>query len=270
MIKLGIVQGRLIQSPPGELQWFPKDDWEKEFFIASAIGLENIELIAERNHNSKNPIWSDRGICKLLELSKRNNVNIHTLCNDHIVDYSLVKNSSVLKQNLDLIERGQKLNCNKFVLPFFEESEINMKNYVDFIDPIRIIAEACEKSGMVLCLETILNGKELLFLLKEIDHNNIKVVFDTGNRIAFGHNLFDDIIMLNNKIEHVHIKDKNSNNENVLLGTGLVNFLDVFKALKKINYKKSYTFETQRGNSAINTCKYNLNFVNYFYSEAFN
>ena len=34
MMKLGIVQGRLIQSPPGELQWFPQDDWEKEFFIA--------------------------------------------------------------------------------------------------------------------------------------------------------------------------------------------------------------------------------------------
>ena len=101
MMKLGIVQGRLIQSPPGELQWFPQDDWEKEFFIASAIGLENIELIAERNHNSKNPIWSDKGVCKLLELSKMNNVKIHTLCNDHIVDYSLVKNPSVLKQNLE-------------------------------------------------------------------------------------------------------------------------------------------------------------------------
>ena len=270
MMKLGIVQGRLIQSPPGELQWFPKDDWEKEFFIASAIGLENIELIAERNHNSKNPIWSDRGICKLLELSKRNNVNIHTLCNDHIVDYSLVKNSSVLKQNLDLIERGQKLNCNKFVLPFFEESEINMKNYVDFIDPIRIIAEACEKSGMVLCLETILNGEELFILLEELNHGNIKVVFDTGNRIAFGHDLYKDIVALDNKIEHVHIKDKNSKNENILLGTGLVNFLNVFKALKKINYKKSYTFETNRGNNPINTCKFNMNLVNYFYSEAFN
>ena len=270
MLKLGIVQGRLIKAPPGELQWFPQKDWEKEFFIASAIGLENIELIAERILNKKNPIWSDTGISNLLDLSKKNSVNIHTLCNDHIVDFSLVDDPSVLRQNIDLIKQGKKLGCNKYVLPFFEKSEINMNNYKDFIDPIKIIANACENSDMILCLETILNGKELLFLLKELDHDNIRVVFDTGNRIAFGHNLFDDIVLLGNKIEHVHIKDKNISNENVLLGTGLVNFLDVFKALKKINYNKSYTFETNRGNNPINTCKYNINVVNYFYSEAFN
>jgi sugar phosphate isomerase/epimerase len=144
-----------------------------------------------------------------------------------------------------------------------------MNNYNDFIEPIRIIANACKNFDMILCLETILNGEELFILLEELNHENIKVVFDTGNRIAFGHNLYDDILKLDNKIEHVHIKDKNSNDENVLLGTGLVNFLDVFKALKKINYNKSYTFETNRGINPINTCKYNINFVNYFYSETF-
>ena len=269
-LEFGIVQGRLIESPPGLIQYFPKDNWEDEFSIASSLSIENIELIADREYNSNNPIWTDEGINKLINLSLKNHVNIHTVCNDHIINYSLINNDDILNQNLRLIEISKKLNCNKYILPFFEESELNMSNYKEFIKPLRIIAEACQKANLILCIETILNGKELLVLLKEINHNNIKVVFDTGNRIAFGHNLFDDIIMLDNKIEHVHIKDKNSNNENVLLGTGLVNFLDVFKALKKINYKKSYTFETNRGNNPINTCKYNMNVVNYFDSEAFN
>ena len=34
-IRFGIVQGRLTQSPPGCLQWFPQDNWKDEFRIAS-------------------------------------------------------------------------------------------------------------------------------------------------------------------------------------------------------------------------------------------
>ena len=45
--EFGIVQGRLTQSPPGCLQWFPQGCWQKEFKIASDIGINYIELIAE-------------------------------------------------------------------------------------------------------------------------------------------------------------------------------------------------------------------------------
>ena len=58
----GIVQGRLTQSPPGCLQWFPQESWQDEYVTASDIGINYIELIAEVQHNSKNPIWTDDGI----------------------------------------------------------------------------------------------------------------------------------------------------------------------------------------------------------------
>jgi sugar phosphate isomerase/epimerase len=267
-MQLGIVQGRLIQAPVGQLQWFPQDDWQAEFFIAATLGLENIELIAERRHNPRNPIWSDEGVKELLDLSQRTGVNIHTLCNDHIVDFSLIAEPDVLQQNLKLIERGRLLGCNKFLLPFFEHSELNLENHENYIAPLRAIADKCANNGMVVCIETILNARELITVMDKIDHENIKAVFDTGNRVAFGHNLHDDIVLLESRIEHVHIKDKNSNNENVVLGTGLVNFGSVFEALKKINFRKSYTFETNRGNNAIRTAEYNMVVANYFHQES--
>jgi sugar phosphate isomerase/epimerase len=268
-MKLGIVQGRLIQSPPGMLQWFPEDDWQAEFYIAATLGIENIELIAERVHNQNNPIWSEEGVKQLLALSKKTGVNIHTLCNDHIVDFSLIDDPAVLDQNLKLIERGKLLKCNKFLLPFFEHSELNMENYEMFLEPLYIIAEKCKEAGMIVCIETILNATDLIIVMNKLNNDNIKAVFDTGNRVAFGHNLHDDIILLGNKIEHVHIKDKNAENENVVLGTGLVNFSKVFKALKKINFNKSYTFETNRGFNPIRTAKFNIELVNYFHAENF-
>lgn len=268
-MKLGIVQGRLIQSPPGKLQWFPQEDWQSEFYIAASLGLENIELIAERTHNVNNPIWSDEGVEKLLALSNRTGVRIHTLCNDHIVDFSLIDNPAVLQQNLDLIERGKALKCNKYLLPFFEHSELTLENYETYIRPLNIIADKCRELGMEVCIETILNAKDLIFVLDKLNNANIKAVFDTGNRVAFGHDLHHDIVLLGNRIAHVHIKDKNAENENVVRGTGLVNFSSVFSALKKINFSKSYTFETNRGINAIRTARYNMALVNYFHEESF-
>ena len=68
-IKFGIVQGRLTQSPKGVIQCFPKN-WEEEFLIASKLGLDNIELIADREYNVHNPIWSFEGIEKLKTLTE--------------------------------------------------------------------------------------------------------------------------------------------------------------------------------------------------------
>jgi sugar phosphate isomerase/epimerase len=267
-LKFGIVQGRLTQSPKGIIQCFPKD-WEKEFSKAAKLGLDNIELIADREYNIQNPIWSKKGIENLKKLSSQYSIKINTVCNDHIINYSLL-NTEVIDQNIELIHIAKKLKCNKYILPLFEKSELNISNYKNFVDHINLIAKACEESKMTLCLETILKGKDLLFVLSKLNSKNIKVVFDTGNRIAFGYKIFDDILILKDKIEHIHLKDKNLENENVILGTGMVNFLEVFRALKKINYKKSFTFETRRGSNPLITCKFNINLINFLYLEAYN
>jgi hypothetical protein len=62
------------------------------------------------------------------------------------------------------------------------------------------------------------------------------------------------------------IKDKNAANENVILGTGLVNFLQVFEALAAIQYKGAYTFETNRGKDPLRTAAYNIELVKYVFS----
>ena len=41
--------------------------WESEFPLASALGVDYIELIAEQNHNPSNPIWSADGVERIKE-----------------------------------------------------------------------------------------------------------------------------------------------------------------------------------------------------------
>lgn len=266
-IRFGIVQGRLTQSPPGFLQWFPQDDWQNEFSIASEIGIDYIELIAEVQHNNNNPIWTDEGISQIKELVEKNNLNLHALCNDYIIKNSLL-DESVTQQNISLIKQASKLGVEKFIMPFFESSELSQKNMQNFLQPLKKVANEAYVHNINVCLETILTGHELIKLLDLVDLPNVKVVYDTGNRVAFGHDLAGDIRLLDGNIEHVHIKDKNQNNENVLLGTGLVNFKNVFEALSDINYSGPFTFETTRGSNPVETAKYNMSLVDFFHKNS--
>ena len=258
-----MVQGRLTQSPPGRLQWFPQSAWQKEFAIASEIGIKYIELIAEVQHNLNNPIWTDKGIKEIKQLVKDNSLTLHALCNDYIVEHSFLL-EEVVEQNISLLNQVKKLGVEKYIMPFFDSSELTTSNMQDYIEPIKQVAKVANDGNILICLETILKGQELIELLRLINMPNVKVVYDTGNRVAFGHDLSSDIRLLGERIAHVHIKDKNKDNENVLLGTGLVNFESVFYALNDINYVGPYTFETTRGSNPINTAKYNINVVNFF------
>ncbi len=266
-IKFGIVQGRLIKCPEGRLQWFPQGYWESEFFLASALGYHYIELIAERNHNENNPIWSARGIEKLKCLGKQNCLCLHVLCNDYIIDHSLEDGYDAFEQTIKLIARCKLIGIQKVVLPMFEKSEVTENNFEKYKNILIELGRYAQENDILVCLETVLDGMHLLEFLKWLNHTNIKCVFDTGNRIAFGHDIYSDIVLLGDQIRHIHIKDKNETNENVLLGTGKVNFYKLFKALSVIGYAGPYTFETFRGKNPIMTAKYNKMFIEFFSRE---
>ncbi len=269
-IIFGIVQGRLIQSPPGHLQWFPQDQWQREFALAENLGYRFIEFIAERGHSPRNPLWTDAGIARIKTLAKKHGLIRYALCNDYIIDHSLAKGSDAMEHSLRLIVQGRKLGIKKFVLPLFEQSELNERNLKTYKPVLRELADSARAHGMMLCLETILNGSRLLRLLDQMGHSNIKLVFDTGNRIAWGHDIYGDIVLLGKEIQHVHIKDKNKDNENVLLGTGLVNFRKVFESLSKIKYAGAFTFETIRGSDPVRTAAYNKQFIEFFIRDVQN
>lgn len=266
--RFGSVQGRLVPSPPGELQWFPQARWKDEFALAREVGIDFIELIAERRDNPDNPLWSEDGIAMLLTLARETGRILHAFCTDYIIDHDLRVGREVVEHTVRLIGQGGRLGMKKLVLPLFEHSELTPDNAGSFIGCLRDLADAARAHGIELCLETILTGTELLDVLEALGHDAVSVVYDTGNRVAFGHDLPGDIRLLGSRIRHVHVKDKNSANQNVLLGTGLVDFKAVFEALRDIGYRGPYTFESQRGHDPLRTARYNMTVVDFFAAEA--
>ena len=254
---LGILQGRLSYAGK-KLNHFPKNPF-KEFKLASKIGYDFIELFGEREKNDQNPIWSNSGIKKYKKVSKENGLEIFSFCDNYIINHSL-SSTRTFKVITNTIEKLSNLKIKKYILPLYGRSEINSKNKLKIYRNLSIISNLCSENNMELIFESNMSVSEFKRLKKNINSKNCFFLFDTGNRILLKKSLVDDIYNFKNNIRHIHLKDKNRYNKNVILGEGMVKFEPIFAALKKIKYKGSFTIESQRGKNIEQQATKNYNF----------
>jgi len=264
--KFGISQGRLTES--NELQRFPYESWQDEFSNASKLNISFIELLTERKYNKNNPVWSKNGREEIKNLCAANNLEIYSICVDYIIDHSLLNDKSSTTHLEKIFMAASELGCKIVILPLLEESNIDANNSDQFIDILNYLSDKAQESGLIICIESILNSTDLAKFLGLLNKKNVKSVFDTGNRALKTRNLYSEITILKNYIAHVHIKDKDMYGENVILGTGLVNFSEIFSALHDINYKGPLNFETTRGSDPLKTAAFHINFCNFFTDNA--
>ncbi len=268
--KFGASQGRVVPSESGGLQCFPQNRWQEEFQAASGIGLSFIELLVERKPNKSNPFWSSTGRDQIREVVSKNNMEIYSCCFDYVIDHSIADQNNKFLNEIDNFFKGcEDLSIPLIVLPLLEKSDLSCQTYKDYVPLIQDIADNLLSKSAVLCIESLLPAPKLLEFLQLVDRRNVSCVYDSGNRIVDGADLVSEILLLNDWIQHFHLKDKNADGENVLLGTGLVNFRDVFAALKKINYQGYFNFETTRGETAEKTMAYHYYFSRFFLEESY-
>lgn len=267
--KFGASQGRLVHPYNGELQCFPQSRWKQEFEISKKIGLSYIELLIERQPNRNNPFWSSEGRAEISQTASNNDNEIYSCCFDYVIDHDLRNQNDTYKIELDNFFEGcADLSIPIIVLPLLEKSDLTEVNYKDFVPLIQEISDKLLPKPSKLCIESLLPAAKLLEFLELVDRKNVSCVYDSGNRIVQGANLKDEILLLGNWIEHFHIKDKNASGDNVILGSGLVDFKSVFDALRDIKYSGYFNFETTRGQNPEKTMAYHLYLSNFFNEES--
>ncbi|MDB2652633.1 sugar phosphate isomerase/epimerase, partial [Candidatus Pelagibacter bacterium] len=112
-----------------------------------------------------------------------------------------------------------------------------------------------------ISFEVQVNLKIILKFKKDLNNEFFKITFDTGNIFLIdkkNKNLINYLDNVKNFINHIHVKDRNKSGDNVILGSGLINFKNIIKCLKKNKYDKTFTFETNRGVNHLKTAKNNL------------
>tara|TARA_B100000787_G_scaffold164036_1_gene146304 strand:+ start:1277 stop:2065 length:789 start_codon:yes stop_codon:yes gene_type:complete len=257
----GIIQGRLVKSENSELQSIPSD-WTNEIFIAEEIGLNYIELIAEKNFNKKSPLWDKKKLANYKNIIKKKNLFFYSLCDD----YSLMNpfwGKKFLNYFNKIIQSLNLLDIKIYTLPLYEKSDIEKIKTSLFIKSLNLLSKKLNKNGIKLCIESNMSKENFISLSKKIKNKNFYITFDTGNRLL-SNDIYKDIKFLKKKIIHIHLKDKNKLDVNVKYGKGLIDLKKLFKTLKIINYNKSLTMETVREKIPHTTAKENLIMIKKF------
>lgn len=258
---IGIVQGRLTSFKSKELQQFPVSNWHTEFYICKYLGIQFIELIAERRHNPLNPLWSDHGIGELKRHSLESGVKIISACTDFIIDNPIYGNESQLaERHLDLfLYAAEKLDLKILILPLMGRSNLSFDSLACLTRALqRICARA---TNLTFCIEVNAEPSLIKELIVNVGYDNLRCVFDTGNTLALPLAPSEQIFDLDPWIHHVHIKDKNSDLINVMLNTGQVDLQSVVESLNKINYSGHYVLENPRGTNPIETAATHLSLL---------
>ncbi len=265
--KFGISQGRLTKS--NQLQRFPSEDWQAEFFNAQKVGISFVELLTEREFNNDNPVWSADGRQKIKDVCAASEREIYSICIDYIIDHSLLDDNDALENVLRVFAVAADLGCKVVIFPLLEKSNLDSSNSKQFAEVLVLLSAEAVKHNLIICVESLMKSSDLAEFLERVNKDNVKAVFDTGNRVVIsdGNELHDEILHLGGYIEHVHIKDKNNSGENVILGTGLVDFRAVFSALRKINYQGPLNFETTRGRDPLATAAFHVSLCKFFQDE---
>jgi L-ribulose-5-phosphate 3-epimerase len=118
---------------------------------------------------------------------------------------------------------------------------------------IRELAEHCAANGQEFLMET---GQEtpttMARAIKDVDRPNLGVGLDTANLILYGKaNPVDAIDIIGPHVRSVHAKDGKwptdpmKLGEEVLIGTGIVDFTKVLTKLHKLGYRNPITIERE-------------------------
>jgi len=217
---------------------------EELFEVTQKIGFAGVELDLSSKDNF---IWSQRGRKELKELAILHGVEIPSICLGILKNYGLANTESkkrdfARKLVAKAVPIAADIGAKVLLLPFFAPAaKITSKEEIcNTIKELKNCCSIAEDHGVTLGLETTLSAKEILEIVEAVSSNFVKVYYDIGNAVGFGYDPAEEIRELGSKIAQIHIKDKVIQGEKVVtckfLGEGNVDFIQVKKAIKEINY----------------------------------
>lgn len=251
---IGIMQGRLTEPKGRGIQFFPFDNWEKEFALASQIGIKEIEFIFDYDKYELNPLWIEGGKY-LEEVIKESGVQVKKVCFDYFMRRPFYKyrgdtRKEILNENEVVLERVlenmHNIGINLIEIPLVDNSSLKSddekENFLDFLKK-----NVKKNFGEIRYgLETDLSPLEFRKYLEEFNDIHIGANYDSGNSSGIGYDPYEEITTLNDYIFNVHIKDRIFHGTTVELGTGSADFEKIFMALSKIDYKNDFILQAAR------------------------
>ncbi len=249
---IGIMQGRLTPSEGKGIQFFPFENWEKEFDFGKEIGVDEIEWIFDYERYAENPLWTKEGCQAIIERSKATGVKVNSVCFDYFMRRPFFKGKGSREENMEYFSRVldgmERIGASLIEIPLVDDSSIkNGEEREKALELARDMADKAARKKMVVGFETDMPPGIFRTFLDDIARKNIAANYDSGNSSGLGYDHREELLSLGTMVANVHIKDRVFQNGTVKLGTGSADFDKVFSSLKDVGYQGSFILQAARG-----------------------
>jgi len=266
--RIGIMQGRLSPLIDGKIQAFPSHTWREEFAFAKECGFELIEWVLDLTDLGQNPILSSAGRKEINALRKRYGIEIPFICCDYFMEYPLHSESFDTRcmahgMLLELVRSCPEVGIYGIELPLIGKADIRAQEHADaVIHLLQDLIPLAEKQDIYFLLEANLAPRAISSLIHKADSNRILINYDTGNSAYWGYNPDEEIQTYGRRIGNIHIKDVTLKDYSVPLGKGEVNFDQIFRLLKEMDYRGDFILQTARDNNHVKAAQKFYQFTN--------
>lgn len=242
----------------------PNDfSWKEKMQTAKAAGFDYIEIsVDESDERLARLDWSDQEIEEIRSYMKETGIVIPTMClSGHRRFPFGSKDKATRARAFEIMEKGillaQKLGVRCIQLAtydvYYEESDEETKAL--FLDGMKKSVEMASRAGVILAMEimdtpfvgTILRA---MHYIKKIPSPYFKIYPDMGNLTQFSSDVESEFELGLAETAAIHVKEtKPGVFKNVPFGEGSVQFTNIFRKLKELNYTGMFLIEMWADNS---------------------
>ena len=246
------MQGRLSDQIDGRIQFFPWNDWEKEFFVAASIGIHLMEWTLDHERIYENPLLTIEGRNLIKKLCNRFHISIPSLTGDCFMHAPFWKCEHNEKNHLktlflEICEVSAIIGISKIVVPLVDNGRIQTNEQEDeFLDFLLMNTILFKKLRIQIIFESDHNPPELKRFIKLLPKETFGINYDIGNSASLGFNPIEEFSSYGERIKNVHVKDRLLGGTTVPLNKGAAKFRTVFRELEKVKYNGNYILQTAR------------------------
>ena len=250
--RIGFMQGRLSTKVDGRIQSFPWEYWQSEFPLAERLGLGLMEWTLDQHGLYENPLLTNEGQRKIMQLCALHSISIPSLTGDCFMQAPFWKVSgekriALEKDFIAIATACRVVGITYVVVPLVDSGRLETSDQEGLlIEFLHLHAGFFARNNLKIVFESDFGPIELANFIERFDPSIFGINYDIGNSAALGFDPAKEIAAYGHRILNVHIKDRVLGGTTVALGTGNANFDSVFEELGRIRYQGNFILQTAR------------------------
>jgi L-ribulose-5-phosphate 3-epimerase len=261
--------GKLKALVPGEKMKIGGCDWSlgmnsdiRAFGIAKQIGLDGLMVDVGSPENYLHLRHKDVQEQYKKE-SARTGIQISSVAMGTLNNHPYKSDPRTDEWVSDTIDVAKNLGVSVILLAFFHKGDLrNDENGIqEVIHKLKKVAPKAEQAGVILGIESYLNGADHLRIMDAVGSKNVKVYVDFRNTADAGWDVMKELKIIGTEnICELHMKENGA-----LLGNGTLPWKEISDYLKEKNYYGDGWMQIESSNpdsgDVVTNYKHNLNFL---------